>query len=215
MNGCRPFTNDEVHRLFEHGFEGPYATRDKLLFAVGISTGFRISEILAMRVCDLVKKNHILPYYAVPRLKMKGKHKARTKRLSETAQRLAKDWIAELKELRGEKYNAQTFVFQSREGGNRHISINLVNINLRKACERIGIIEPKRLIASHSMRKTYSKRLYDYYREQFINKKIDHEPILMLNRSLDHVSVENTMKYLSFMTDDIPNTILEVQETLP
>jgi integrase len=52
MNGCRPLTDAEVE-LVRKTFAGRYAARDRCLFILGIETGFRISELLSVRLGDV------------------------------------------------------------------------------------------------------------------------------------------------------------------
>ena len=49
MKGCRPLTDTEVE-LMQAGFGGRYATRDRALFLLGVESGFRISELLSLRM---------------------------------------------------------------------------------------------------------------------------------------------------------------------
>jgi integrase len=52
MKGCRPLTEAEV-ALVRQSFGGRYARRDRALFLLGVKSGFRISELLALRVGDV------------------------------------------------------------------------------------------------------------------------------------------------------------------
>jgi integrase len=49
MPGCRPLTDDEVDLVLQ-SFGGRYALRDRALFCLGIYTGFRITELLSLRL---------------------------------------------------------------------------------------------------------------------------------------------------------------------
>src|SRR5687767_8066268 len=52
MKGCRALTEAEV-ALVQRSFGGTYAARDKALFLLGVKSGFRISELLSLRVADV------------------------------------------------------------------------------------------------------------------------------------------------------------------
>jgi integrase len=52
MAGCRALTDREVE-LVSKSFGGRYALRDRALFLLGVHTGFRISELLSLRVRDV------------------------------------------------------------------------------------------------------------------------------------------------------------------
>ena len=45
MKGTRPLDNDEIRRV-SAAFTGTFATRNRGLFMLGVSTGGRISELL-------------------------------------------------------------------------------------------------------------------------------------------------------------------------
>ena len=52
MKGTRPLDNDEI-RSVSTCFTGTFATRNRGLFMLGVSTGGRISELLSLRVGDV------------------------------------------------------------------------------------------------------------------------------------------------------------------
>jgi integrase len=52
MKGCRPLSDEEV-KLISQSFGGTFGKRNKALFVVGYRTGFRISELLSLRVDDV------------------------------------------------------------------------------------------------------------------------------------------------------------------
>ena len=52
MKGTRPLDNDEIRRV-STCFAGTFATRNRGLFMLGVSTGGRISELLSLRVADV------------------------------------------------------------------------------------------------------------------------------------------------------------------
>ena len=52
LKGTRPLDNDEIRRV-STCFTGTFATRNRGLFMLGVSTGGRISELLSLRVSDV------------------------------------------------------------------------------------------------------------------------------------------------------------------
>ncbi len=72
MPGCRPLTDDEVEQVMQ-SFGGRFATRDSALFLLGIYTGFRITELLSLRLHDVYQHQEVLSRVTVPRRNMKGK----------------------------------------------------------------------------------------------------------------------------------------------
>ena len=52
MKGTRPRNTDEIRRV-SHCFDGTFATRNRGLFMLGVSTGGRISELLSLTIGDV------------------------------------------------------------------------------------------------------------------------------------------------------------------
>jgi integrase len=59
MKGCRPLSEAEV-TLLRQSFGGRYARRDQALFLVGVKSGFRISELLSLRVGDVWRGQQVV-----------------------------------------------------------------------------------------------------------------------------------------------------------
>jgi integrase len=59
MKGCRPLTAEEVE-LVQQSFGGVYAERDQALFLLGVKSGFRISELLSLRVGDVSQHGQLV-----------------------------------------------------------------------------------------------------------------------------------------------------------
>jgi len=214
MRGTRPLSDDEVSRVYQHGFTGrKYEKRERCLFAIGVCTGFRISELLSLRVKDVFQKGVIMGYVKVDKINMKGKKEGRAARLTEEARKYTMEWILELQDWRlkqDKKFYEDLFLFQSREGWNKPITYQTARLAIKTACESQGIVEPNGLVSTHSMRKTFAKRIYQYFQSQYREGQTNHEPIIMTYNALGHASIENTMKYLSFMASEIPESVLNI-----
>jgi len=95
MKGCRPLTQDEVKDILE-SFAGEYAARDRCLFVLGTLSGFRISEMLSLRVKDVSLDGRVLDQVTVQRRNMKGKQQGRTVSLHPRAQAAIRDQLQAL-----------------------------------------------------------------------------------------------------------------------
>jgi site-specific recombinase XerD len=71
MKGSRPLSDEEV-RLRAKSFHGVYAARNKVMFILGVRTGFRISEILGLRVGDVYQQGKGSDRVGVSHRHMKG-----------------------------------------------------------------------------------------------------------------------------------------------
>ena len=143
---CRPLTNEEME-LVAKTFGGRYAARDKALFVLGVSTGFRISELLSLRILDVVRDDRIVYRIEVTRRQVK-----RTTMLPEAARAALELWLGQLYHLG--YMTADCFLFQSREGSNKPITPQHAWAILKEAYQANELTGH---LATHSMRKTYAK----------------------------------------------------------
>jgi integrase len=192
MPGCRPLTDDEVDLVMQ-SFGGTYATRDRALFLLGIYTGFRITELLSLRLQDVSQYQQVLLRLTVPRRHMKGQVASRSVPLHPLAQLALAAWIDQMP--RHCTVTPDSFVFRSREGGNKPISRMHAHRMLREAfdsCEMTGNL------GTHSMRKTFAKRVHQRLGNDLAKTK----------EALGQKSITATMHYMSFMQEEIDEAIL-------
>ena len=211
--GCRPFTDHEIKTLVNNGFTGVYQSRDRAWFAIGINTGFRISEILSLKVGDVWRDKMVVRHLNIRKHHMKGKKHARTRKIHDRTRAQIRTWLRELTlilEPEGGELPKEVYLFQSREGSNKAIDQDTARKILSSAMERIGIVEMPYVKGTHMLRKTYARRVYEYYLKEFQSGKMNGEPILLTQRALGHMSIDNTLKYLSFLADEIPSNILDI-----
>jgi integrase len=77
MKGCRPLSDEEI-TLISRSFGGTYAARDRALFILGLKSGFRISELLSLRVGDVLQHGRLVDQVTVRRAHMKQQTEGRT-----------------------------------------------------------------------------------------------------------------------------------------
>ena len=77
MKGCRPLSDEEI-TLVRRSFGGTYAARDRALFILGLKSGFRISELLSLRVGDVLQHGRLVDQVTVRRAHMKQQTEGRT-----------------------------------------------------------------------------------------------------------------------------------------
>ena len=115
MKGSRPLSDEEV-RLVAKSFHGAYATRNKALFILGVRAGFRISELLSLRVGDIYRHGKVGDRISVHRRNMKGKTQGRTVLLHPEARAALSVWLEALQRRRG-ALDPELPVFHSRTKG--------------------------------------------------------------------------------------------------
>jgi integrase len=192
MKGCRPLTDDEV-RLIQQSFGGVYAARDKALFLLGVKSGFRISELLSLRVGDVSQHGRLVDRVAVLRRHMKQKLEGRTVLLHPDAKAALATWLVTLRQ--DPACTSQTYVFRSRKGQNRPISAVQA---WRILHEAVVTNELTGKVGTHAMRKTFANRVYH---------QLNHD-LVKTQRAMGHKNINSTVAYLSFVEAEIDAAIL-------
>jgi integrase len=191
MKGCRPLTDTEVE-LMQASFGGRYATRDRALFLLGVKSGFRISELLSLRMGDVYQHGHVVDCVTVQRRHMKTKFESRTLPLHPDAKAALATWLMTL-QTRG--MTSETCLFQSRKGVNQPIG----KIHAWKILHKAATTnELTGKVGTHAMRKTFANRVYH---------QLNHD-LVKTQRAMGHKNINSTVAYLSFAEDEIDAAIL-------
>jgi integrase len=194
MKGCRPLSEKEVEQI-SGSFSGRNALRDKALFLLGVKSGFRISEILSLRVGDVVQAGRIVKRVAVHRRHMKRRIEGRTVLLHPAARTALQDWINQFRA--DSEPAAGTYIFSSRKGDNRPISRKHAWRILKQVFQAKGLTGK---LGTHSMRKTFADRVYARLNQDLAKTRI----------ALGHRNVNSTVSYLSFREEEIDQAILAI-----
>jgi integrase len=201
MKGCRPLTEVEV-RLVCQSFGGRYARRDQALFLLGVKSGFRISELLALQLGDVWRGQSVVERVTVRRRHMKYKTEGRTILLHPEARAALAAWLGDLQA--GGPCPAATYVFRSRKGPNRPISRRHALRVLREVYNANELTGP---LGTHAMRKTFANQVYQHLcQRRAAGEAVD--PFRLTSKALGHRSITSTDGYLSFLEADIEAAIL-------
>jgi integrase len=192
MKGCRPLTDAEVE-VMQQSFGGTYALRDRALFVLGLKSGFRISELLSLRIGDIFQHGRMVDRVTVQRRYMKKRIEGRTVLLHPDAKAALADWLTQ-RQQKG-SLTPQSYVFQSRKGVNRPIG----KIQAWKILHEAATTnEFTGTLGTHMMRKTFANRVYH---------QLDHD-LVKTQRAMGHKNINSTVAYLSFVEDEIDQAIL-------
>jgi integrase len=194
MKGCRPLTDAEVE-LIQASFGGTYGARDRALFLLGVKSGFRISELLSLRLGDVWQHGRLVDRVTVERRYMKNKREGRTVLLHPEAKAALATWLLTLRHLTG--VTPQTYVFRSRKGPNRAIS-KVQAWRILQETVRTNELPGK--VGTHAMRKTFADRIYQQ----------SHHDLIKTQQALGHKHVNSTQHYLSFLQEEIDALILAI-----
>jgi len=202
MIGARPLEDEEIERLLQYGFEGVYANRNKTFFAIGISTGFRASELLSLSMRDIMHRKYVKNYIKVTRQHTKGKTIGRTLKLHQFAKDVTQKWIYErLEEKIPLPILLNQPVFISREHDTKTHLIKPITVTqswyiMKDAFELCNVVDN---VSTHSMRKTFAKKVYYDAVRQFKNGQSMMDPIRVVQNQLGHKLIQSTLSYLSFI----------------
>jgi len=192
MKGCRPLTEAEVRRVLV-SFTGRHEVRNRCLFVLGVLCGFRISEMLSLRIKDVVAGGLVRKRVKVPKRNMKGSKEGRTAFLPPEGQH------AVLDQIRALEYPApDDFLFRSQQRKNKAISPSQAHRVLVACFESCGVVDQ---VSTHSMRKTFADRMYNHFLQRVADgEKVD--AFTETSLALGHRDPASTRHYLSFRDDE-------------
>lgn len=192
MKGCRPLTRIEVKNLINKAD----SLRDAALITLGFCTGYRISELLSLKLSDVVDlKGKIYESVTVKASNTKTKV-SRTVRLnSDAAKALSKLVIARFKT--GAVLSDPLFISRKSDGGKlRAISRVQAWRIIQVLCDLADVVSKG--VGTHSLRKTFAARIYEAVKGELGKVQI----------ALGHKNIGSTISYLSFNQSDIDDAIL-------
>ncbi|MBC7076462.1 MAG: site-specific integrase [Syntrophomonadaceae bacterium] len=163
--------------------------RNYLLFTLGINTGLRISDLLQLKVEDVVDEKGEIREFLSIREKKTGKEK------KFVLNKVARNAIEEFMQDNQGVFPGQ-YLFASRKGKNQPITRIQAWEILNKAKRKLGIQER---IGTHTLRKTFGYHAY--------KQGID---ITLLQKIFNHSAPSITLRYIGITQDNID----EVYNTL-
>lgn len=193
MKGSRPLLEPEAQAVSAALLQTSYPSRNNAMFILGHRSGFRISELLSLNVGDVCQNGQIVDHVSVARMHMKKKMEGRTVILHPQAREALRLWVSELTASFGP--SNETFLFRSREGGNRPIDRRTAWRILVSAYAKCGLTGK---LGTHAMRKTFAKRVYNKLGKDLVRTQ----------KALGHRNVNSTVSYLSFDEGDIDDAVL-------
>jgi len=192
MIGCRPLSPIEFEAVLK-GFSGPFEHRDRLLFVLGCTSGFRISELLSLTIGDVWRHGKPLQRIKVRRCNMKGKHSSRSVTLTPFAIPYLERWLGDLALRR--TIEPTTPLFASRKGQERSISRVQAYRLLTQNFAFTSLELPSN--GTHTMRKTFAARVFE---------AVDRN-IFLLQAAMGHASPASTVRYVAACTEEVDQAI--------
>lgn len=192
MKGMRALTEDEINLVCK-SFAGPTKYRDLALFELGIRAGFRVSEMLSLRIKDVYQHGKIVDEVYVQRRNMKKKIEGRCAPLHEKAKEAIGAWVKEL--LTSGGWYPDMMLFRSRVGSNKAISRVMAWKILTEAYQTNGLGMG---IGCHGLRKSYARKVF---------KQLDYN-LVDTQLAMGHKDISSTIKYLASNNDKVKAAIL-------
>lgn len=152
-------------------------SRDHLLFVIGINSGLRVSDLLALKVSDVKNKVYIT---------LTEKKTGKIKRyILDNVKAQLDEYIDGMRE--------DDYLFASRQGNNKPIQRVQAYRILNNAARRVGITDE---IGTHTMRKTFG---YHFYQKT--------KDVALLQSLFNHSSPSVTLRYIGINQDIIDNAL--------
>lgn len=176
--------------VLEH-LKGHMMWRDRCLFILGVKTGFRISELLAIRVGDVYANGKVLNFLTVARKHMKKKVTSRTVTLNPDAKRAIETWVKDS----GISSEMPLFCGPRSKGEpiSRIMAWRILN-RAFKACEMEG------KLGTHCMRKTFAQKVHEIFKGD----------VYKTQKALGHASLNSTAAYLAVDQSEIDEAIQKI-----
>jgi len=194
MKGCKPLNRNQVRTVLSKCKN----VRDRALLTLGFCTGFRISELLSVKIKDVAnKQGNIIGEVSVKACNTKTKQ-GRTVNLNNMARKALKE-LVDMLNSKGITQDNKLFVSRNHDNQGKIKSITRQRAwqlikELFELCEIYG------KVATHTLRKTFAQEMY-----VLLKGKLEKIQI-----ALGHKSITSTIAYLSFNQVDIDNAVMEV-----
>lgn len=180
--------NQQEIQLIKTNLKNP---RDYCLFVLGYRTGFRISELLSFDIKSVYSNGKVRESVKVWRKNMKGGISSREVLLHQEARLAIQKYVDTLIVT-----DTNDKLFKSKKGGSigRSRAIGIIKEVVQK-------LDLQGSIATHSMRKSFSKNVY----------KASGNNLLIVQKALGHSSIMSTVKYLSVTQEEVDKIIMELE----
>jgi integrase len=159
--------------------------RDYVLLTLGINSGLRVSDLLELRVTNVIDERGRIKDRITVREKKTGKSK--TFPFSDTVNKALKEYLPSL--------SIDSALFPSRKGGNPITRQQAYRI-LNDAAKTVGI---KDKIGTHTLRKTFGYHAY-----------ISGVDVTRIQALLNHSSPRETLRYIGITQDELDDVYLNL-----
>ena len=160
--------------------------RNELLFTLGINSALRVSDLLGLKVADVLDEKGRLKEAVSLNERKTGKSKLFP--LNDSAKKAIKEYVDEIKP----EYDAP--LFPSRKGGNAISRVQAWEI-LSNAAEAVGLEH----IGTHTLRKTFGYHVY-----------MRTNNLGLVQKLLNHRSSSETLRYIGIEQKEMDDAYLKL-----
>lgn len=155
--------------------------RNRLIFAIGINSGLRVSDILGLNIEDVKNKDYI---------EIKEKKTGKYKRfpLNKKLQKLIKEYLP----IRLKQYSLaeEEALFLGKK--HKRLDRSQVYRFMNEACTSVGV---KVNVGTHTMRKSFGFHFYKQYND-----------VALLQKILNHSAPVVTLRYIGIAQEEIDSS---------
>jgi len=191
MRGLTPVTADEFDAIAA-AFAGETALRDRTLWILGCCTGYRIAELLSLRVSDVWISGRVVDRVEVSARFCKRRKRSRTVAVNEQAREALAMWLSHLRRRPG--FEPSRTLWPGRRTAWRPITNHSFRWALKQASRRAGV---NRRVSTHTMRKTFAAGVW----------LATEKDIRQTQMALGHESISSTACYLSSCDDAVETAV--------
>ncbi len=199
MNSVEPIRDIKVIKNMRAVLKSQ-SIRNELLFILGINVGLRISDILKLRLKDLVKPNRktVKNYVTITEEKT---YKTKRFYLGDIVIKVIENYLKEYSQ-----FDLDSYVFKSRKGHNYPITRQQAYRILNNAAEVVGLIERDDKtgtiiigeIGTHTCRKTFGYHAYQ-----------NGTSLELLMDIFNHSSKSQTLRYIGITEEQKKEVYLQ------
>ncbi|MEK4284028.1 MULTISPECIES: site-specific integrase [Ureibacillus] len=160
--------------------------RDYALFTLGINIGLRASDLLQLKIIDVIENNRVKDHVVITEQKT---GKVRSFELNKSAKECIDLYLDSLP-----SYSADDYLFKSRKGTNEPLTVRSLHKIIKETMKELGI---RGNYGTHSLRKTFGYHVYA--------KNVADNPMILptLQKMFNHSSQEITLRYIGITKDVI------------
>lgn len=197
MNIVEPIRDIKTIKAIRTLLKGQ-SIRNELLFILGINVGLRISDILKLKITDILKSSGTVKDYVV--IIEKKTDKTKKFYLGNIVKKVIENYISE-----NYDYSINDYIFFSRKGKNKPITRQQAYRILNNAAEYIGIVERDRQgkilsgeIGTHTLRKTFGYHAFQ-----------NGTSLELLMDIFNHSSKSQTLRYIGITEEQKKEVYLQ------